>query len=169
MKTLILIATFLTQTAFAANIVRVDAKKALGLNEGDYVVTQADSAIEKENLCVKGSVHTVKWGGNDADPVLSIGAARVYVDFNAGLVKDEPSYSKHRCVYSHSTQALKNRLIEDDFANCDDENTTSHTELSIKGDTVVYTKDMKASRNGKVISIPSKCTLKKVSAQKFED
>ncbi len=152
----------LSQSATAANAVRVDAKKSLAILEGDYQVIKSDSAVEKENLCVNGIVHTVKWSGSPDDLILSVGASLVVSDINAGLKTDSQPYYKHHCVYRHSNQAESTRVIIDEFSNCDDENTTAHTEILVKGAALEYSSETKISRNGKVVAIPSKCTLLKI-------
>jgi hypothetical protein len=152
-------------SASAATAVRVDAKKTLGIKDGRYKVLSADSANVDEQVCVKGKVVTIGWFGSEIDPVLALGG-HTYEHINEGLQLDaSPEYS-HGCNYSLSAQAQENRFISDMFSNkCDDGNKTVHMELIMKSDTIIYSSETKISRDGKVVSIPSKCTLQKIDAK----
>ncbi len=164
----ILALTLFAQASLASNAVRVEAQKSLAIQTGDYVVVQTDSSNERENLCGKGLEHTVKWSGSKADPVLTIGAAMSFSDFNDGLKTDSQPYYKDHCSYRHSTQAQAGRLIDDTYSNCDSENTTVHTEILVKGARLEYTSDIKVSRKSpsKVVAVTTKCTLQKIEANR---
>ncbi len=167
---MLLVALFIcSQSAVAAKAVRVEPKQALAVHEGIYTVVSADPSDEYDNLCQKKSEHTVKWSGRPDSLVLSIGNARSYSDFNSGLKVDSIAGDKQHCKFSHSTQAEANRLIDDSFSNCDNENTTAHTEIVFRTEAGVtktpvieYVSTMKVSRKGKAVSVTSKCVLKKL-------
>ena len=163
---LILALVIFAQGAKATTAVRVEAQKSLGIQLGDYVVVQTNSSNDRENLCGKGLEHTIKWAGSKEDPVLAIGAAIVFSDFNDGLKTDSQPYYKDHCSYRHSTQAQAGRLIDDTYSNCDSENTTVHTEIIVNGSRLEYSSDIKVSRKSpsKVLSVTTKCTLQKIGA-----
>ena len=177
-KNMFLVALFVcSQSAVAAKAVRVEPKQALAVHEGVYVVVSAEPSDEDDNLCQLKAEHTVKWFGQAESPVLSFGNARTYSDFNSGLKADSIAGDKQHCKFTHSTQAESNRLIDDSFSNCDNENTTTHTEIVFRSDktqdkksdktaaksaTIEYTSTMKVSRKGKAVSVTSKCVLRKL-------
>jgi hypothetical protein len=153
-----------SMTAAATNSVRVDAKKTLSVQTGIYKVISSESGFRQEHLCNQGSVVKVAWFGSDADPVLIVGS-KSYSDFNTGLNPDSnPAYA-HNCKYNHSTQVAKDHLVDETFANCDDENRTTREELIVKGTHLEFVAHTDIARKGissgetKVISIPSTCTL----------
>lgn len=166
----------LSAIASAATVNRVDVKKQLNVSSGDYVVTAVDFVAKGENLCTegqqfkwspdedqalcdKGAVHAVAWGqGASGEAALAIGTARTFSDFNSGLISNPP-VSKKQCVISHNTQTVAGKLTDDSYMNCSHENSSTHAEIEIKGDTLNYKQVTKISRGGKVVCIPLKCTL----------
>jgi hypothetical protein len=172
----------LSAIASAATVNRVDVKKQLNVASGDYVVTSVDFIAKGDNLCTegqqfkwspnedqalcdKGAVHPVSWGeGANGSPALAIGQARTFADFNSGLISNPP-ISKKQCVISHNTQTVAGKIIDDSYMNCATENTSTHAEIEIKGDSLNYKQVTKISRAGKVICIPLKCTLVKKLAK----
>lgn len=146
-------------SASAADAIRVDAKKMLAIEVGNYKVSSSDSGFRENHLCNDGELIKIAWFGSESDPVLVVGAANSYSDFNLGLKLDaSPAYANH-CKYNHSTQVTAGHLVDETFANCDGENRTSREELTVKGKTIEYSAHTDISRAGKVVSIPSKCTL----------
>jgi hypothetical protein len=168
--------------ASAASVNRADAKKQLNISAGEYVVTAVDFLAKGENLCTegqqfkwapdedqalcdKGAIHAVAWGQDtNGGPLLVIGQARTFSDFNSGLISNPP-VSKKQCVISHNTQSQTGKLIDDSYLNCTNENSSTHAEIEVKGDTLNYTQVTKISRGGKVICLPLKCTLVKKAAK----
>ncbi|RYZ69231.1 MAG: hypothetical protein EOP05_15140 [Proteobacteria bacterium] len=147
-------------TANGAQASAASPKQDLNISLGDYTVVAGDQSPD-DSFCVKGAVHRVSWDGTPQDPVLSIGEPLIYADFNKGLKTDSQPYYKNHCSYQSSNQTESGRLLADLFTNCDNENTTDHTEIKFTKTSIEYRKEKKISRKGKVAILKSTCTLKK--------
>jgi len=166
MKTSLLLVALFSQTATAAAISRVDAKKLMNVTEGRYAVTKADSALEGDLVCVPGSVKSVTWAGTEEHPLLLIGSMPPFREFNNGLRETSIPNDKDKCKFTHSTLAEPGKMIDDSYTNCVDQNTHTHTEVTFKEKTIEYSVKVSVSQNGKTLEAPATCTLQLAPAKK---
>lgn len=144
--------------AFSASTSKSAAKKSVALKAGEYIVTDAKSDLAKEDICVEGASHDVKWSQSSKELTLHIGERLTFMDLNDGLVTDSEPYYADGCSYSRNAQTQDHRVIADVYTNCKSLKKTEHSEIIVnKDESFTYAYNAKLTKDGKTVESNVSC------------